>query len=65
MGVTKIIGSVEGRIPPLVVLSPNKRAMMRRDVEYKLRGVSRGLAYIVELRSTNVDLISNQEINVC
>ena len=44
MGVTKIIGSVEGRIPPLV-LSPNERAMMRRDVEYKLRGVSRGLAY--------------------
>ena len=42
MGVTKIIGSVEGRIPPLV-LSPNERAMMRRDVEYKLRGVSRGL----------------------
>lgn len=53
MGVTKIIASVEGRIPPLV-LSPNERAMMRRDVEYKLRGVSRGLAYIVELRSTNV-----------
>lgn len=48
MGVTKIIGSVEGRIPPLV-LSPNERAMMRRDVEYKLRGVSRGLAYRLNL----------------
>ena len=42
--VTKIIGSVKGRIRPLV-LSPNERAMIRRDVEYKLRGVSRGLAH--------------------
>ena len=32
------------RIRPLV-LSPNERAMIRRDVEYKLRGVSRGLAH--------------------